>query len=215
MPRPIVVDNNFQGYPEMDFVKLVEQNQKPNMIVAEIGCYAGDTTMAYIDIVKKNNGKVFVIDTFTGTEFSETEKNRNLVADGQHYVGDWNKNLYKVFLNRFKNYEDMLTVFKGYSDQTINWLPNNCDIIFIDADHKYKNVKNDIELARKKVKPGGILSGHDLDTWEFVNTYEDWELDIEWSTRRYPPHHPGVAQAVYEAFGIVKKIGNVVWYVNL
>lgn len=35
------------------------------------------------------------------------------------------------------------------------------DMVYIDADHTYENVRNDILLWGKKVKNGGILAGHD------------------------------------------------------
>lgn len=50
---------------------------------------------------------------------------------------------------------------------------NSLDFIYIDGDHRYKYVKSDIELYWKKLKKGGIISGHDID-------------------------HPGVMQAVGE-----------------
>ena len=52
------------------------------------------------------------------------------------------------------------------------------DVVFIDADHAYEAVKNDIEVWTPKVRKGGIISGHD-------------------HFKRYP----GVKQAVAEAFG--------------
>ena len=45
---------------------------------------------------------------------------------------------------------------------------NKCDkrfdLIYIDGDHKYNSVKNDIISSLKIIKPGGILSGHDYYT---------------------------------------------------
>ena len=35
------------------------------------------------------------------------------------------------------------------------------DFVFIDANHNYADVKNDIELWLPKVRPGGLISGHD------------------------------------------------------
>lgn len=52
------------------------------------------------------------------------------------------------------------------------------DFVFIDADHSYAAVVDDIARWRPKVKPGGWLGGHD-----------------------YSPKFPGVIQAVKEAFG--------------
>ena len=51
------------------------------------------------------------------------------------------------------------------------------DMVFIDANHTHKAVKEDIYAWWPKVKDNGIISGHDI-------------------------HHPPVEQAVREAFGI-------------
>lgn len=52
------------------------------------------------------------------------------------------------------------------------------DFVFIDAGHSEKAVTDDIAAWRSKVKPGGLLLGHD-----------------------YCDKFPGVAQAVHAAFG--------------
>ena len=39
--------------------------------------------------------------------------------------------------------------------------PNSLDFVYIDANHDYKYVLEDIEAWAKVVKPGGIVSGHD------------------------------------------------------
>ena len=36
------------------------------------------------------------------------------------------------------------------------------DFVFIDADHSYESVSRDIDAWRSKVRPGGILAGHDF-----------------------------------------------------
>lgn len=38
------------------------------------------------------------------------------------------------------------------------------DFVYIDADHSYKSVVEDIQAWKQKVKRGGILSGHDYDS---------------------------------------------------
>jgi len=43
------------------------------------------------------------------------------------------------------------------------------DLVFIDADHSYESVKEDIEVWLPRVKKGGYLSGHDYGPpWEGV-----------------------------------------------
>jgi predicted O-methyltransferase YrrM len=63
---------------------------------------------------------------------------------------------------------------------------NSCSFVFLDADHEYSSVKEDLEAWVPKVKPGGIIAGHD---------YED-------------PLWPGVAKAVNEKCSKVEKRGN-------
>jgi predicted O-methyltransferase YrrM len=39
------------------------------------------------------------------------------------------------------------------------------DFVFIDANHTYEAVKRDIDAWLPKMKPGGIISGHDYTVW--------------------------------------------------
>ncbi len=45
--------------------------------------------------------------------------------------------------------------------------PDGLDFVFIDADHSYEGCRKDIEAWSKKLRPGGLLSGHDYDNVEF------------------------------------------------
>jgi hypothetical protein len=203
--------NNWYWPGEEGFIKLVEDNQSEGMVVVEIGCYDGSTTIKYIDTVKRNNGHVIIIDTFEGTvPTPETIKTDSSYSSNVHWKGPHNDDLHKVFVEKFKNYSHMMTIHKGFSFDFIPLLPDDCDIIFIDADHIYESVKKDIELSLPKVKKGGILSGHDLETFDYVNTYTPEQLRMD----TYNGHHAGVSQAVYEKFGITKTSGYVWWIRN-
>jgi hypothetical protein len=59
---------------------------------------------------------------------------------------------------------------------------NSIDSIFIDANHEYKFVKEDIAAWFPKLKSGGLIGGHDYDGGPNSG-------------------HPGVRDAVHEAFG--------------
>jgi predicted O-methyltransferase YrrM len=63
------------------------------------------------------------------------------------------------------------------------------DFVFIDADHSYEAVKDDIACWKSKVRRGGWLGGHD-----------------------YNQKFPGVVRAVDEAFGFgVKRWDGSIW----
>lgn len=65
------------------------------------------------------------------------------------------------------------------------------DLVFIDAQHTYEGVRDDIALWTPKVRAGGVLAGHD-----------------------YSGTFPGVAQAVHEAFGANVRVEGTVWEVR-
>ena len=69
------------------------------------------------------------------------------------------------------------------------------DIVFIDAQHSYPEVKKDISAWKKKIREGGILCGHDYNN-------------------RYADH---VVKAVDEAFPEkkLKLNDNAIWAIRL
>lgn len=67
------------------------------------------------------------------------------------------------------------------------------DFVFIDADHSEEAVREDIEAWREKVKPGGMLGGHDYGH----------------------PDFPGVRQSVDDLVGTVEVGPDRTWWVRL
>lgn len=62
-----------------------------------------------------------------------------------------------------KNYLDRIEFKKAYSHHVANIFPSEqFDFIYIDSNHKYKYVKQDIEDYYPKIKKGGVLCGHDI-----------------------------------------------------
>jgi hypothetical protein len=170
------------------FIDIVKKNQKPNMVVAEIGVYDGDTSKRYIDIIKKNNGHLYALDWFRG----------NVGAVGDHMYSVKKENLMlETFQKNLIEYLDIITIVKGPSNETISSLQNeSLDICFIDADHRYSHVYNDIKLCLPKMKRGGLLCGHDLnvlyDEKKFKSEYIEYDCidGIHW----------GVTKAIYDHF---------------
>lgn len=77
------------------------------------------------------------------------------------------------------------------------------DLVFIDADHSYTSTLTDIKRWRSKVKPGGILCGHDCegrpDDFGRSTLENSKQFDTIESTK-FPKIHPGSILAVDEAF---------------
>jgi predicted O-methyltransferase YrrM len=66
----------------------------------------------------------------------------------------------------FNNLEGLnVKIIQQKSTEAAKDIPNgSLDFVFIDADHSYNAVKEDIEAWTPKVKTGGIVSGHDYFT---------------------------------------------------
>lgn len=53
-----------------------------------------------------------------------------------------------------------VTIIEKPSPEAASLVPNELDLVFIDANHAYSAVKRDILTWKPKVRTGGILAGH-------------------------------------------------------
>lgn len=81
--------------------------------------------------------------------------------------------------------QDSVQVAREISDQSL-------DFVFIDADHSYEGCRADLRAWLPKVRPGGLLCGHDYDNPDFPGF--------------------GVKQAVDELLGNVELGANFTWF---
>jgi predicted O-methyltransferase YrrM len=58
----------------------------------------------------------------------------------------------------------------------------SCAFVFIDADHRYDAVRADIKAWIRKIRPGGILAGHDIYTYATVHNAVRDELGDQFTT---------------------------------
>ena len=84
------------------------------------------------------------------------------------------------------------------------------DGVYIDARHEYEYVKHDIELWLPKVKPGGVLCGHDYITDEIAAIPI---TEFDWFGQKMG--HGGVKKAVDEKFADVKTYKDSSWAVKV
>ena len=63
-----------------------------------------------------------------------------------------------------EKYGGRLQALQGLSYDVADTIPDNsADLVFIDADHSYEAVRKDIIKFTPKLRPDGILCGHDID----------------------------------------------------
>jgi hypothetical protein len=130
---------------------LLEQFPK-NSVYAEIGVFKGDFSKDIYKIVKPK--ELHLIDIFEGKMVSGDQNGNNMT---------WT-NLEDDYLRLSELYKDDSSVIlhKGTSESILSSFPDNYfDVVYIDGDHSYNGVTIDLNLAYSKVKPKGIISGHD------------------------------------------------------
>jgi len=137
-----------------------------NATFVEVGTWKGKSAaFMAVEIANSNkNIKFYCVDTWKGSE--EHQQELYIKKD----------KLYKHFLNNIELVKEYIIPIKKYSLTAVKQFQDeNLDFVFIDASHDYNNVLADLNAWYPKVKPGGVLAGHDY--------HNDW---------------PGVIQAVNE-----------------
>lgn len=69
---------------------------------------------------------------------------------------------FKICVERLKNFEGRFKFIKKFSMDAVKEFKDNfLDFVFIDGNHSFEYVINDIAEWSKKVRKGGIVAGHD------------------------------------------------------
>lgn len=118
----------------------------------------------------------------------------------------------KKSLSKFKNN----TIIRKYSMDAVNdFKDDSLDFVYIDGNHEFRYVAEDIYEWTKKVRPGGIVSGHDYFTpvqkdicavAPILHAYIGWFNIDTWfvlgSRRR---HAPGEIRERHRSWFFIKK----------
>lgn len=151
------------------------------------GWFFEDEGEWYANICKKIfNGNILEIGSFEGLSLSYIKD--TIISN--------NNKIYSVEINcRKKLIENTdswgINLICKSSRKASSEFPDEFfDFVYIDGDHAYESVKQDLLLWTRKIKKTGILAGHDY----------DW---------------PGVKQAVDERFKNKFKLSGRNWLVNL
>lgn len=126
--------------------------------IAELGVFRGE--FSEIILNKLEPSELFLVDIFP-PEMCSGDK------DGNNIVYDNLEKYYEILTKKYKRSEKV-KVIKSTTIAFLETIDDEyLDAVYIDADHSYNGVKNDLELSFKKVKTGGIIMGHDYTTSMF------------------------------------------------
>jgi hypothetical protein len=65
-------------------------------------------------------------------------------------------------MSRLWKFRDRIRFIQLKAEDAVESVPSGLDFVYIDGNHQYEHVKEDIENYYRKVKMGGILGGHDF-----------------------------------------------------
>ena len=131
-------------------LQLIKEHNLNGTIV-EVGVLRGTFSNK---LLKSNPTNLILIDcwqTLSADEFPD-------------YVGytqeKWDE-IRDAVKNRFKAHKNVSIVQAKSMEAVTNFADNSLDFVYLDGNHTYEFVKQDLNAWYKKVKVGGILSGHD------------------------------------------------------
>lgn len=121
-------------------------------IGAEIGVDKGRFSKWLCYKMRKNKPKLFLIDPWLAyKEYVEFHHDKDQIE---------RDNVYEQAKKRLAPFN--CEFIKKFSmDAVKDFKDNSLDFVFIDGNHTFEFVINDIAEWSKKVRPGGIISGHD------------------------------------------------------
>ena len=149
--------------PMINFIKT--KNSQKKLIGVEIGVSLGNNALNILQNLQIK--KLYLIDPYLKyDDYNETEFHDTLPVGGRTWKlynqnqKEQNKNFTHA-KNTLKEYKSKIKFIRKKSEDTADSIPNHSlDFAYIDGNHNYKYVEKDIKLFYQKIKPGGVLGGH-------------------------------------------------------
>lgn len=114
---------------------------------AEIGVYKGKFTEKFC----QEGFKMFAIDNWL---VWKGDPNNHQPQERQDF-------LYERAKSRLSHYKNCSVIRKNSSDAVKDFKPGSLDFVYIDADHSFRGIADDIHEWFQIIRSGGVISGHD------------------------------------------------------
>jgi cephalosporin hydroxylase len=171
--------------PIINYLKNTFSKNPVNVI--EIGARYGESSKVILNSLKVN--KYIIIDPYTSYDEYNNDGFNKIISD------DNDDNIFNKTKNELEYLHNNMVFYRTFSTDTntINAIEDNSiDLIFIDGNHTYKYVLDDLENYYPKLNKNGIICGDDF----FMRTHENDLLNTMPGNEGYD--EPMVYEAVIE-----------------
>lgn len=141
---------------------LAQDYVKEGGLAVEVGSWKGRSSLILSEVCKQKKAKLVCIDSFKGlTPTDHTKWELYHGSDGYYKEGNEGSLIHHIKEN-LKGYD--VTFHEGNSTELHKKIKKaSADLVFIDGDHDEPIVSLDMQNFQTKVKPGGVLCGHDYE----------------------------------------------------
>ena len=201
---------------------LVAKTEVAEPRLLEVGCWAGGSAVVFARALKNHFGKghLTCVDPWEVFYEQGTGNVGNINADHRKAMGSGK--VFELFQHNLRA-AGIADLVSAHRSKFGEWTTNQTfDLIYIDGDHRYDSVRQDLEKAHGLLKIGGFLCGDDLERQyhEVDPDFCEQHLtdDFVFEPKKALAHfHPGVTKAVgefftdpvsaYEGFWVMQKAG--------
>lgn len=177
--------------------------KRPHMKVLEVGSWVGNgSTRVIVENIRDAGGTLYCADTWRGSD--NVEHHQEYRRQHGTLFGAFHVNV-----DRYHGLDVVRPLVMSSIEAARIFADRSLDLVFIDGNHGYSHVKQDIRAWLPKVKVGGILCGHDCDA-RFTDLVPELRREAERCGEQDvlenhgfpgpPAFHAGVVRAVDEMF---------------
>lgn len=162
-----------ENITRVDLIRNIGQ-EFPKGKGVEVGTFKGSFSN---QIMNNWSGTLYMVDVWRPLESGYDDSSNHGRYDG---------GVYTDAMENIKGFEDRAIMVRATSEIASNMFnDNSLDFVYIDANHAYDYVVQDIELWYPKVKKGGFICGHDylgLDWYDDPNYSDNNKDKFIWGT---------------------------------
>ena len=147
----------------------------------ELGVYEGDHSFEMLKVLEPE--RLYLVDMWAEIP----EEGKDYWEDNQE---EWDRRYLSV-VDRYAPFANV-SVVRMPGDNAASIIPNDLDLVYIDANHDYEPVLNDMAKWLPKVRPGGIFSGDDYSrpqtaqaVVDFLKDYPQYQLQVSDNTTQW------------------------------